>query len=120
MNDDGSDRYGNLNYFHADADGNPDLSRPMTKAEIVEMYWLTVDEEPSTIADLYLDFYIFRRIEFLIFSDRLSAAILVARAAKKEMNKLEEHFKTQQEEGSHILFPDGKQNRTTISASRWA
>jgi hypothetical protein len=69
----------------------------------VEMYWATIDEDPTTLADLYLDFHIFSRIEFGIFRDRLSAAILVARAAKKQINQLEEHFKTQQQDGSHIV-----------------
>jgi len=103
MADDGSDRSEKDSYYDADTDRDPDFSYPMAKAKIVEIYWATIGEEPTSLPDLYLDFHPFSRIEFSIFRDRLSAAILVARAAKKQMNQLEEHFKTQQQDGSHIV-----------------
>jgi len=66
MNEDGSNNESRYLYFHADKDGNPDFSRPMNKKESIELYWRTADKDPSSLADLYLDFYNFSRIEFLI------------------------------------------------------
>jgi hypothetical protein len=101
MNEDGSNKDARYAYFHADKDGNPD--RPMNKKESIEYYWQITDEDPSLLADLYLDFYTFSRIEFLIFKDRLSSAILVPNAAKKTIAEMESKFKAQQESGSHRI-----------------
>lgn len=90
-------------YFHADKYGDPDLSRPMNKKESIEFYWLNAYEDPSLLADLYLDFYDFSQIEFLIFRDRLSSAILVSNAAKKTIAEIESKFKAQQKSGSHRI-----------------
>ena len=38
-------------YFHADEHGNPDLSRPLTEREHVEVYWASVDNDPYSLAD---------------------------------------------------------------------
>ena len=38
------------------------------------------------LADLYLDFNDFDQIEFFIFRDRLSAAVLIANSVKKSLN----------------------------------
>src|SRR5437879_6535594 len=73
----------------------------MSKKECIEFYWQTADEEPSLLADLYLDFYDFSRVEFLIFKDRLSSAILVSNATKKTIAEMESKFKAQQKSGSH-------------------
>jgi hypothetical protein len=62
-------------YFHADKDGEPDLSSPFSHEESVESYWATADDDPTGFADLYLDFQDFRRIEFLLFKDRLSGLV---------------------------------------------
>src|SRR5260370_26693610 len=103
MNEDGSNKDDRYAYFHADKDGNPDISRPMNKKESIEFYWQTADEDPSLLADLYLDFYTFSRVEFLIFKDRLSSAILVSNAAKKTLAEMESKIKAQQKSGSHRI-----------------
>jgi hypothetical protein len=88
-------------YFHADHERKPELSRPMTQQEHVETYWANVDNDPSSLADLYLNFHDFDRIEFLLFKGRLSAAILVARSALTATSRLEAVFEQQCRNGSH-------------------
>jgi hypothetical protein len=100
MNDDGSDKYGRFLYHHGDEHGNPS-SRPMNKSEIVQMYHDTRDDDPTVLADLYLDFHQFDRIEFLIFKDRLAASILVANSAKQSLENLEHTYKKQKADKSH-------------------
>jgi hypothetical protein len=102
VNKDDSNKDVRYAYFHADKDGNP--GRPMNKKESIEFYWQTADEDPSLLADLYLDFYTFSRVEFLIFRDRLSSAILVSNAAKKTIAEMESKFKAQQQSGSHLIL----------------
>ena len=92
MNEDGSNEDDRYAYFHADKDGNPDFSRPMNKKESIEHYRQTADEDPSLLADLYLDFCTLSRVEFVIFKDRLSSAILVSNAAKKTIAEMEAKF----------------------------
>jgi hypothetical protein len=101
MNEDGSNKDARYAYFHADKDGN--LGHPMNKKESIEYYWQTADEDPSLLADLYLDFYTFSRVEFLIFRDRLSSAILVSNAAKKTIAEMESKIKARQKSGSHRI-----------------
>ena len=101
MNEDGSHKDDRYAYFHADEDGNP--GRPMNKQESIEFYWQIADEDPSSLADLYLDFYDFSQIEFLIFKDRLNSAILVSNAAKKTIAEMESKLKAQQKSGSHRI-----------------
>jgi hypothetical protein len=106
-------------YFRADDNGDPDLSRPLTRRELVEMYWANVDDDPDMRADLYLDFHDFDRIEFLLFKERLSAAILVARSARNAISELKERF----ERYRHVaptVSRGGKRNPTMRSTSRWA
>jgi hypothetical protein len=88
-------------YFHADDEGNPDLSRPMTQEEHVGSYWTNADNDPYSLADLYLNFHDFDRIEFLLFKGRLSAAILVARSAGGTTSRLKAMFEQQRQDGSH-------------------
>lgn len=88
-------------YFHADDEGNPDLSRPMTQQEHVESYWANADNDPYSLADLYLNFHDFDRIEFVLFKGRLSAAILVARSAGGATSRLMATFEQQRQDGSH-------------------
>lgn len=99
MNDVGSNNDVRYLYFHTDEYGNP--SHPMNKKESIEYYWENADKDPSILADLYLDFYNFNQIEFLIFKDRLSSAILVSNAAKKTITEMESKFKAQKKSGSH-------------------
>lgn len=88
-------------YFHADDNGNPD--RPLTELEHVEAYWANVDDDPYSLADLYLNFHDFARIEFVLFKDRLSAAILVARSARNAVSRLEARLEQQRQDGSHLV-----------------
>src|SRR6266508_534552 len=88
-------------YFHADDKGDPDLSRPLTQLEHVEAYWANVDNDPHSLADLYLNFHDFDRIEFILFKDRLSAAILVARSAGNATSRLRARLEQQRQDGSH-------------------
>lgn len=103
MNENGSNNNDRYAYFHADKDGNPDFSHPMNKKESIEFYRQVSDEDPSLLADLYLDFYTFSQIEFLIFRNRLSSAILISNAAKKTIAEMESTFKAQQKSGSHRI-----------------
>jgi hypothetical protein len=86
-------------YFHADDNGNP--SRPMSQLEQVEAYWANVDNDPHSLADLYLNFHDFDRIEFILFRGRLSAAILVVRSARNATSRLEAQLKRRRQDGSH-------------------
>jgi hypothetical protein len=88
-------------YFHADDKGDPDFLRPLTQLEHVEAYWANADNDPSSLADLYLDSHDFGRIEFLLFKDRLSAAILVARSARNATSRLKARLEQQRQDGSH-------------------
>jgi hypothetical protein len=86
-------------YYHADEYGNP--SSPLNRKESIEHYQRNADEDPYILADLYLDFYVFSRVEFLIFKDHLISAILVSNAAKKTITEMESKFKVQKKSGSH-------------------
>jgi len=88
-------------YFHADDKGDPNLSRPLTQLEHVEAYWANVDNDPHSLADLYLNFHDFDRIEFILFRNRLSAAILVARSAGNATSRLRARLEQQGQDGSH-------------------
>src|SRR5689334_8727827 len=101
MNDDGFNNDDRYAYFHADQDGNP--GRPMNKQESIEVYRQVSYVDPSVLADLYLDSYTFSRVEFLIFRDRLSSAILGSHAAKGTFAEMESTFKAQQKSGSHRI-----------------
>ncbi|PYC74900.1 hypothetical protein C7C45_03130 [Micromonospora arborensis] len=88
-------------YFRADDKGNPDFTRPLSQLEHVEAYWDSADDDPTSLADLYLNFHDFDRIEFLLFKDRLSAAILIARSAGKAISRLQDRFEQERQDGSH-------------------
>jgi hypothetical protein len=90
-------------YYHGDDTGNLDPSRPFTDSEHVEAYWAIVDDDPTALADLYLGFHDFNRVEFLLFKDRLSAAILVARSAMKANSELDARFEQRRKDGSHLV-----------------
>lgn len=88
-------------HFHADDKGDPDFSRPLTQLEHVETYWANADNDPASLADLYLHFHDFDQIEFILFKDRLSASILVARSARNATSRLKARFEQQRQDGSH-------------------
>lgn len=56
------------------------------------------------LADLYLGFHDFDRIEFLLFKGRLSAAILVFRSAREAVARMEAGFEQQRQDGSHRIL----------------
>jgi hypothetical protein len=92
-------------YFHSDGNGDVDLTHPMTHSEHVQHYWEVVDDDPTLLADIYLNFHDFSRIEFLFFKDRLSAAILVARSAMRASTHLGVQLQQDQQDGSRRV-PD--------------
>ena len=91
-----------MTYYTAKNEDLDDL-RPMTRDEAVETYWLTVDDEPDRIADLYIDFHDFSQVEFLVFKNRLSSAVLISNEAKKSIAALESKFGTMREDGTYIV-----------------
>lgn len=88
-------------FYHATEDGNPDLSNPMTKSEVIELYWATQEDDPSSASSLYLDFHQFDTIEFHIFSDRLSSAILVYRSTRAQLESMREKLLQVKQSGKH-------------------
>jgi hypothetical protein len=48
---------------------DPDLGslRPMTEEEMIAAYGVMASEDPTVLADLYIDFHDFSQIEVLIF-----------------------------------------------------
>jgi hypothetical protein len=89
--------------YYTGEDGNLDHLRPMTRDEAIEAYRQIADEEPESLADLYVDFHIFSQVEFLIFRDRLSSAILISNSAKKAIDEFLSKFEAIRREGSHIV-----------------
>jgi len=73
----------------------------MTQEELVATYWAGVDDAPDLLADLYLDFHDFDGIEFVMFKNRLSSAILVSRSARAGNSQLATQFEEQRRDGSH-------------------
>jgi hypothetical protein len=92
-----------MTYYTAE-DGDPGRLRPMTKDEAVEAYRLIADEEPDRLADLYVDFHDFIQIEFLIFKDRLSSAILISNSAKKALDELASKFEAMRKDESYRIL----------------
>src|SRR6478752_9138447 len=84
--------------YHADEDGQPDFSRPMTPVEILETHWEGADYYPHTLAEFYLNFHELRQVEFIVFEQRLSAAILVAFGARKAIGELRADLRTRRNE----------------------
>lgn len=88
-------------YYTADNE-NLDGFRPMTKDEAVQAYHALADEGPDTLADLYIDFYEFSQIEFLIFRDRLSSAILISNSATKVLDEWVSKLEATRKDGSYV------------------
>jgi len=91
-----------VRYYTADNE-DPDRLRPMTKDEAIQTYRQVADEDIDMLADLYLDFNDFDQIEFLIFRDRLSAAVLVANSVKKSPNGLASKYDAMRVDGSYAV-----------------
>jgi hypothetical protein len=53
------------------------------------------------LAELYVNFHQFSQIEFMIFKDRLSAAILVANSTCQSVDNLKAEFEQERRDGSH-------------------
>jgi hypothetical protein len=91
-----------VTYYTAANEDLDDL-RPMTKEESLEAYRGLIREEPQALADLYIDFHDFVQIEFLIFKDRLSSAVLIANSAERGIGELASKLEASQQEGSYIV-----------------
>lgn len=87
-------------WYHSDENGMPDLSRPMTHVEMVQFYWEVADDTPNILAELYVNFHQFDRVEFLIFKDRLSAAILVANSTRQAVEAVKVGLEQDKKDGS--------------------
>jgi|SRR5215471_226394 len=91
-----------MTYYTAVNEDLDDL-RPMTREETIEAYRQIIEEEPQALADLYIDFYDFRQIEFLIFKNRLSSAVLIANSAEHGIGQLASKLETREQDGSYIV-----------------
>lgn len=91
-----------MTYYFLDDDGETFL--PMDREEMVRSYHQYADEEPTSLADLYLDFHDFDQVEFLVFKDRLSSAILISRAAHRGIDETLAKFEAQKGDGSHRVL----------------
>lgn len=89
--------------YAADADGQP--GQLLSEEEALDFYWHLVPEHPELLAHYYLQFVESGQVEWLIFRDRLSAAILVARSATKSIRALEVSATRQRRDGSHRTLP---------------
>ena len=88
-------------YYTSD-DGDVNDLRPMTEDEQLATYQQLKDEDPTILADLYLDFHDFGQIEFLIFRDRLSSAVLMSNAARKALTEAMSRLEAKRADGSYI------------------
>lgn len=75
----------------------------MTKEENIAAYGAMADDDPTVLADLYIDFHDFSQIEFLIFKDRLSSAVLISKSAKRGIDALMSKFEAQRKDGSYLV-----------------
>ena len=91
-----------MTYYIAASEDSDDL-RPTTSEESMEAYRRTIEKEPRALADLYIDFYGFSQIEFLVFKDRLSSAVLIANSAEQRIGELESRLEASQQDGSYIV-----------------
>lgn len=62
--------------------------RDLTREEKLARYYEFIDEDPTQLADLYLDFAAFGQIEFVIFQERLSIAVFLARSVQNASQKV--------------------------------
>jgi len=93
-----------MTYFTSEGqDADLGSLRPMTKEEMIAAYGAMADDDPTVLADLYIDFHDFDQIEFLIFKDRLSSAVLVSKSAKRGIDALMSKFEAQRKDGSYLV-----------------
>lgn len=90
-------------WFHADSENNMPSER-MTLPEMVQSYWEAADHCPEVLAALYVNFHQFDQLEFLIFYNRLSSAILVSNATRQSVDAKKRELHQTMHDGSH-RFP---------------
>jgi hypothetical protein len=65
---------------------------PMTHEEMVALYHASSDLHAIDLADLYVDFAVFRQVEFMVFKDRLSMAVFLSRSTLAAAEQLREEW----------------------------
>ncbi|MBF6100474.1 hypothetical protein IU510_20660 [Nocardia cyriacigeorgica] len=73
-------------YFEVDPN-DPSKFVYLPEEQMEAVYWEKADDYPNDLAELYLGFHDFARIEFLVFRDRLSAAIFLWRSANSAADR---------------------------------
>lgn len=93
-----------MTYYISD-DGDDDLQSiwPMTRDEMLAAYPEMSEDNPTLLADLYVDFHDFDQIEFLVFKGSLSSAVLSAAAARRGIDEALARFETKRKDGSHRI-----------------
>ena len=66
------------------------------------------------LADLYVNFHQLDQVEFMIFKDRLRAAILVANSTRQSVDNVKAQFEQQRKE-ARTKFLGGRVNLTWCS-----
>lgn len=61
--------------------------QPMDHEQMEDFYRIFAPEDPSMLADRYIEFTDFRRIEFLVFKDRLSTALYMHTQLKNTIDR---------------------------------
>lgn len=87
--------------YHAGDGSGP--TRPMTHAEMTESYGATKPDDLLALADLYIDFQLVEDVEFQVFRDRLSAAVLMSELASSSLRKLGADRERLRATGDHRL-----------------
>lgn len=72
-------------YYVGDENGP---TRPMTPNEMDQAYHAMKPDDVLSLADLYIDFQDVGDVEFLLFKDRLSAAVLMTEVATSTLERL--------------------------------
>ncbi len=104
-------------YYHGTEDGDIDLSHPMTHGEVVELYWAAQQDEPSSASDIYFDFHKFDVVQFILFADRLSSAILVYRAARNQIEKFREQILADNESDTYATAGWGAERKILVEGN---
>ncbi|MBF6399478.1 hypothetical protein IU438_27280 [Nocardia cyriacigeorgica] len=73
-------------YFEVDPN-DPSKFVYLTEEQMEALYREKADDYPKDLAELYLGFHAFARIEFLVFRDRLSAAIFLWRSTNSAADR---------------------------------
>lgn len=75
----------------------------MPHAEKVALYHANIDSDPTELADIYLDFNDFDRIEFQVFKQRLSIAVFLTRSIDKSAHEVIARCDKQTDSASHRI-----------------